>query len=87
MTDNTGYLQCVVRMIKAAAKRVGDADEFDLAHFVSLRPLLDDQIKLAVELQRKNGKSWSDIGSALGISKQAAMKRFKIHQNGKVARP
>lgn len=80
MTDNTKYLQMVERVIRGAARRVGDADEFDLAHFVSIRSLIEEQIRVAVELQRRDGKSWSDIGSALGVSKQAAMKRFKTHQ-------
>jgi hypothetical protein len=87
MTDNTKYLQIIERVVKAAAKRVGNADESDLAHFVSIRDLMDEQIKFAVELQRRDGKSWSDIGSTLGVSKQAAMKGFNTHQCDRRAGP
>lgn len=66
----------VRRMIRAYAKRVGDADEPDLAEMVELRAFLDEQIGVAVRLQKDGGKSWSQIGQGLGTTKQAAQMRY-----------
>lgn len=37
---------------------------------------LDDAMRLAVELARADGKSWTDIGRMLRTSKQAVQQRF-----------
>lgn len=76
MTDNTAYLEMLKRVIRAGARRVGQADEHDLKAFSDLRSFLDCQLSVAVNLQLSEGKSWQDIGGALGISRQAAFKQF-----------
>ena len=38
--------------------------------------LVDHMESKAVELARDQGASWTDIGTALGISRQAAWERF-----------
>lgn len=77
MTDNTDFFKMIERMLKAGSRRAGNADEHDLAHFASLKNILEDQLRQSVWMQRNQGKSWADIGNALGITKQAAFKRFK----------
>lgn len=38
--------------------------------------LVDQMEQKAVDLARQQGASWTDVGSALGISRQAAWERF-----------
>jgi hypothetical protein len=38
---------------------------------------IDRELPEAVALARRQGASWSDIGAVLGISQQAAHKRFR----------
>jgi hypothetical protein len=72
------FLDAVRRMIRAAGRRVGDADEFELAELVALREDLDAAIEAAVIGQRTGAasRSWAQIGDALGISRQAAQQRY-----------
>jgi hypothetical protein len=44
--------------------------------FAEFGRLLDAQLRLAVTMQIEAGKTWQDIGRALGVSRQAAFKRF-----------
>ncbi len=64
------------RMIRAAGRRVADADEFELSHLVHLRGELDQAIETAIHGQRSIGRSWEHIGLALGISRQGAFQRY-----------
>lgn len=67
----------VRRMVRAYGKRVGDADDVDLADMLKLRDEVEVAIATAVRMQRaRYDRSWSDIGRALGISKQAAQQRY-----------
>jgi hypothetical protein len=77
MTENSDYYKMLKRMIKAGAKRTATADELDLREFVEVLDFFQDQVKEAVAGQRSEGKSWTDIGDALGITRQGAFKRFK----------
>lgn len=71
------YLAMLRRLMKAAARRVGDADDVDLAELVELRAHLDQVIAEAVTIQRTSlGRSWAEIGRALGISRQAAQQHY-----------
>lgn len=76
MCDDTEFLKMLKRMIRAGARRVGDADEVELQEFLEVRRFFDEQFARAVKAQVENGHSWQDVGDALGISKQAAFKRF-----------
>lgn len=68
-------------MIRAAGRRVADADEFELAELVALRDELDRAIADAVAGQRTGPaeRSWQSIGDALGMTRQAAHKRYAEH--------
>lgn len=43
------------------------------------REAADESLRRAVADARANGDSWTVIGAALGISKQAAYERFHAH--------
>lgn len=75
--ETTEYLGMVSRMIRAAGRRVADADETELAALVALHADLDTAIQAAVLGQRATlGRSWGWVGRGLGISRQAAQQRF-----------
>ncbi|GAA5205886.1 hypothetical protein [Microbacterium kyungheense] len=70
------YLGFASRAIAAAGRRVGDADEFELAELVALRAVLEEAILTGIQGQRARGRSWAHIGDALGITRQAAQERY-----------
>lgn len=71
------YAAMLRRMLRAYARRVGDADDVDLAEMVELRDELEAAIRAAVWGQRRNhGASWADIGRGLGVTRQAAQMRY-----------
>lgn len=70
------YLTGVRRMIRAAGRRVANADEPELEQLVELRVAVDEAIAEAVDGWRALGRSWSVIGEALGMTKQGAMQRY-----------
>ncbi|MGD9950748.1 MAG: hypothetical protein AB7U29_20090 [Desulfobulbus sp.] len=76
MVETAEWLKRLSRMLRAAGRRVGDADEHELAQLVRLRSEFDKAIKTAVEGQRSSGRSWAHIGKALGLSRQGAFKRY-----------
>lgn len=74
--ETTEYLAMLRRLIRAAGRRVADADEVELAGLLSIQQDLDQAIRHAVDGQRALGKSWSAIASAAGTTKQAAHARW-----------
>lgn len=74
--ETARWLGFARRIIRRAGERVGDADEFELAELVSLRDDLEAAIRVAVHGQRAWGRSWADIGAAVGTSRQAAQARY-----------
>jgi len=74
--ETSEWLGMLSRMIRAAGKRVADADEHELARLVGMRDELERAIRVAVAGQRQIGRSWDHVGRALGISRQGAFKRY-----------
>ena len=75
--ETTEYLGMLRRMIRAAGRRVADADELEMAALLELRDELETAVRLAVLGQRATlGRSWAWVGSALGITRQAAQQRY-----------
>lgn len=75
--ETADYSKFVRRIVAAYSRRVADADDVDLAEMVALRDDLDAAITAAVKGQReRHGRSWADIGQALGVTKQAAYQRY-----------
>lgn len=74
--ETTEYLNMLKRMIRAAGKRVGDADEIELAQLVGLRDELDAAIQVAVDGQRSIGRSWATIALGLNMTRQGAWQQY-----------
>lgn len=75
--EPTDYAAMMRRMIAAHGRRVADADLEDLAELIALRADLEDAIAYAVRESRSRWQwSWSEIGRAVGLSKQAAQQKW-----------
>lgn len=70
------YLAMLGRVLKAAGRRLAEADEPELAAFAELYREFDAAMQTAVDGWRRAGRSWTEIGAALGVSKQAAQQRY-----------
>lgn len=75
--ETLDYLKMLRRMIRAAGRRVGDADEHELRELLSMREALDSAITDAVRGQRSIGRSWASIAEATGTTRQAAWEKWK----------
>lgn len=67
------------RMARAWSRRVGRADTYDLAEMIEFGRTFDDAVAAAIRIARAEQPeawSWSAIGDAAGISKQAAYQRW-----------
>jgi hypothetical protein len=68
-----------IRMPSASEMKRGAADVDPLVWLVTLAyaaARIDDKLGEVVRTCRANGSSWTQIGQALGMSKQAAWERF-----------
>ena len=74
--ETAEWLKMLSRMIRAAGRRVAEADEPELAQLVALRDQMEQALKFAIQGQRSQGKSWSHIGEVLGVSRQGAFQRY-----------
>jgi hypothetical protein len=74
--ENDEYAAFLTRVIRAYARRValGDIDAITL--MCGLSAELDTAIAQAVTGLRQVGYSWADIGSRLGVTRQAAYDRW-----------
>lgn len=79
------FIAAVGRMIRAAGRRVGESDEFELYELVQLRAVLNDAIRDGVQGQLATGRSYTDIGNALGVSRQAARQMWAVPRSGATA--
>lgn len=71
------YAAFMRRAMRAYARRVTDSDLVDLAELVAMRDELDAVIQAAIDGHRTRwGTSWTEIGRALGITRQAARQRW-----------
>ncbi len=74
--ENDEYAAFVRRVLRAYARRVGDGDVEALALMLGLAEEIDTAIAEAVKGLRAYGYSWAEIGSRLGITRQAAQQRW-----------
>lgn len=70
------FLGMLRRIVRAAGKRVANADEFELAELIDISEEFEKAIQAAVDGQRATGRSWAAIATATGKSRQAAFKRW-----------
>ena len=74
--ENDEYGAFVRRVLRAYSRRVGDGDVEALVLLVGLAEEIDAAMAEAVKGLRARGYSWAEIGSRLGISRQAAQQRW-----------
>jgi hypothetical protein len=76
VVENDEYAAFLGRIVRAYARRVAAGDVEALTLMTGLSADLDDAIAQAVTGLRQFGYSWADIGSRLGITRQAAQQRW-----------
>ena len=76
LVENDQYAAFARRVLRAYARRVADGDVEALAVLLGLSAEIDDAIAQAVTGLRGFGYSWAEIGSRLGITRQAAQQRW-----------
>jgi hypothetical protein len=76
LTENREYAAFARRILRAYSRRVATGDVDSLAHMISLADDINDAIAQAVSGLRDAGYSWTEIGSRLDITRQAAQQRW-----------
>lgn len=74
--EDAEYGAMLIRMVDAYGRRLAMADAGDLPQLVELATKVDDVLAASVLAMRARGVTWSEIGEAFGITKQAAQKRW-----------
>ena len=76
VVENDEYAAFARRVLRAYARRVADGDVEALILMFGLAAEIDTAITQAVKGLRTFGYSWAEIGSRLGITRQAAQQRW-----------
>jgi hypothetical protein len=74
--ENDEYAAFARRVLRAYARRVADGDVEALILMFGLAAEIDTAITEAIKGLRGCGYSWAEIGSRLGITRQAAQQRW-----------
>jgi hypothetical protein len=74
--DDLAYIAMLRRMIRAAARRLAEADPQELGEFLTLTWELDTAATVAIAGLRRNGVTWEDIGRITGVTRQAALMKW-----------
>jgi hypothetical protein len=82
VVDNDEYAAFVRRAIRAYARRIATGDIEALRDLAALSGELDQALTDAVTGLRAFGYSWAEIGTRLGVTKQAAQQRWGNDTNG-----
>jgi hypothetical protein len=76
VVENDAYAAFTRRILRAYARRIADGDIESLTLMTHLADEVDTAIREAVTGLRRFGYSWADIGSRLGVTRQAAQQRW-----------
>ena len=76
MRENDEYAAFARRVLRAYARRVATGDVEALTLMPASSAEIDTAISQAVTGLRAFGYSWAEIGSRLGITRQAAQQRW-----------
>jgi len=76
VVENDDYAAFTRRVLRAYARRVADGDVEALTLMTDLADEIDTAISQAVTGLRAFGYSWAEIGSRLGVTRQAAQQRW-----------
>jgi hypothetical protein len=80
--DHAEFIAFTRRILRAASRRMSAADPEDLAELIALRAAVDEAIDNAARALHAGGASWAHIGAALGMTRQAAQKRWSTTTRG-----
>lgn len=89
VVETSDFIKFARRILRAAARRVADRDIDALTALATLQAEVDQALVDAVAGLYGSPYSWTEIGDALGISRQAAQMRFgkKIRPTSKETTP
>ncbi|MFI1191832.1 hypothetical protein ACH4T9_00915 [Micromonospora sp. NPDC020750] len=76
VVENDEFAAFARRIIRAHGRRVATGDVEALRDLLALSDAIDQAVSDAVVGLRAFGYSWAEIGSRLGISRQAAQQRW-----------
>jgi hypothetical protein len=76
LVENDDYAAFARRVLRAYSRRVADGDVEALTVMTGLAEEIDAAISQAVKGLREFGYSWAEIGSRLGVTRQAAQQRW-----------
>jgi hypothetical protein len=76
VVENDEYAAFARRVLRAYARRIATGDVEALTLMLGLSAEIDSAISQAVTGLRGFGYSWAEIGSRLGITRQAAQQRW-----------
>ena len=77
VTENDEYAAFLTRALRAYSRRIASGDIDALTGMATLAADLDNAMAEAItELRARHGYSWADIGTRLGITRQAAQQRW-----------
>lgn len=76
VVENDEYAAFARRVLRAYARRVATGDVEALIMMTGLADEIDTAISQAVKGLRQFGYSWAEIGSRLGVTRQAAQQRW-----------
>ena len=76
VVENDEYAAFARRVLRAYARRIATGDVEALTLMLGLSAEIDTAISQAVTGLRGFGYSWAEIGSRLGITRQAAQQRW-----------
>lgn len=76
VVENDEYTAFLRRVIRALARRVSGGDIEAISDMAQLSGELDNAIRRAVMGLRAKGYSWAEIGTRLGVTRQAAQQRY-----------
>jgi hypothetical protein len=74
--ENDAYAAFVRRVLKAFSRRIAAGDIDALTDLINLAADLEVALQQAVSGLRDQGYSWTDIGNATGVTRQAAHQRW-----------
>jgi hypothetical protein len=76
VTENSEYAKFARRILRAYGRRIATGDVESLTHLISLVDDINDTIQQAVNGLRAAGYSWTEIGTRLCVTRQAAQQRW-----------
>ncbi len=76
VTENSEYAAFARRILRAYSRRIATGDIESLTHLITLADDINDATQQAINGLRAAGYSWADIGTRLGITRQAAQQRW-----------